>query len=65
MRDLSTPVRCSVARYQQLQQQWKRDSFLQHASGKPRKNMGFQKAFAAAHEATQRDLDDFKEDAAW
>ena len=54
---------CRVARYQQLQQRWSKDSFLLHntTGGRPRRNLGFQAAFAAAHEATEADLEALKQ----
>jgi hypothetical protein len=45
-----------VARYHQLQQQWNKDPFL----NRPRKQLGFQAAFAAAHERAEAELDDLK-----
>ena len=54
---------CSVARYQQLAQEWNKDKFLRStAGGRPRKNVGFRAAFAAAHESTRADLDNAKAD---
>ena len=61
---LSNAKPCRVARYQQLQAQWSRDRFLQSTS-KPRKNVGFQRAFAAAHEASRADLEELKAENAW
>eukprot|EP00892_Ulva_mutabilis_P003697 jgi/Ulvmu1/169/UM001_0173.1 len=43
-----------VARYQQLNKQWSKDSFLSTTSR--RRNQGFREAYAAAHELSQAEL---------